>query len=81
MKLSEYIKVLQELESAHGDLPVAMTQAGYYSNGQFADLFDVPEVRVMADHYEEVVDGDWSKRKRTKYEQTYLVLGHSHQSH
>lgn len=81
MTLSEYIKVLQEVEEQHGNLQVVMTQSGYYSEGSFADLFDYPEVQTIKSYYEEVIDGDWSKRKRIPTNNEYVVLGHSHQSY
>lgn len=81
MILSEYIKRLQALEENHGHLEVVMTQSGYYAEGQFADLFDFPEIKTTEDYYEETIDGDWSKRKRIDFSKEYLVLGHSHQSY
>jgi hypothetical protein len=65
MTLSDYIKRLQALEETHGHLPVVMTQSGYYSDGQFADLFEFPEI----------------KRAEVSCDSEYIVLGHSHQSH
>lgn len=81
MTLSEYIKVLQTLEPKHGNKEVCMTQSGYYSEGNFADLFDYPSVEKVKSYYEEIIDGDWSKRKRIPTEETFVVLGHSHQSY
>lgn len=81
MTLSEYIKVLQSLEVEHGDLQVAMTHGGYYADGNFADLFDHPEVRNIKSYYEEIIDGDWSKRKRIETNNEYLILGHSQQNY
>lgn len=81
MTLSDYIKVLQTLEPLHGNKPVTMTQSGYYSEGNFADLFDYPSVENVKSYYEEIIDGDWSKRKRIPTEETFVVLGHSHQSY
>lgn len=81
MTLSEYIKRLQALEENNGHLPVVMTQSGYYADGQFADLYDFPEIKPLGDYYEEVIDGDWSKRKRINYTKEYVILGHSHQSY
>lgn len=81
MTLSDYIKVLQSLEPLHGDKPVAMTQSGYYSEGNFADLFDEPSVEKVKSYYEEIIAGDWTKRKRIPTEETFVVLGHSHQSY
>lgn len=45
MTLSDYIKVLQALETEHGEKEVCMTQSGYYADGNIADLFDEPEVK------------------------------------
>lgn len=81
MTLSEYIKRLQALEENNGHLPVVITQSGYYSDGQFADLFDFPEIQTLKNYYEETIDGDWSKRKRIEFSKEYVVLGHSHQSY
>lgn len=81
MTLSEYIKVLQELEADHGNLQVVMTQSGYYADGGFADLFDSPEVKKIHSYYEEIIDGDWSKRKKIPTCNDYVVLGHSNQSY
>jgi hypothetical protein len=81
MTLSEYIKVLQALEPDHGDTHVCMTQGGYYADGKFADLYDMPEIETIEFYYEEIIDGDWWKRKRIPYKQEYLVLGHSSQNY
>ena len=68
MTLSEYIKRLQALEENNGHLEVVMTQSGYYAEGQFADLFDFPEIKTVA----------ISKAPNAKL---FCVLGHSHQSY
>lgn len=69
MKLSEYIKLLQELEPTHGDLEVAFTQEGYYAEGKFADLYEEPEAKsfLIKNLVKETVKKD------------FLVLGHSSQ--
>lgn len=81
MTLSDYIKVLQTLEPLNGCREVVITQSGCYSENPFADLFDYPSVEKVKSYYEEIIDGDWSKRKRIPTEETFVVLGHSHQSY
>ena len=51
MKLSKYIEMLQTyLEiNPETDIEVIMSQSGYYSEGEFADLFDIPEVYTSND--------------------------------
>lgn len=68
MTLSEYIKRLQALEENHGHLEVVMTQSGYYAEGQFADLFDFPEIKTVT------ISGATNAK-------LFCVLGHSHQSY
>lgn len=46
MTLSEYIKMLQIYEPVHGSTEVVMTQSGYYAEGNFADLYHLPEIFV-----------------------------------
>jgi hypothetical protein len=44
--LKQYVKTLQlylELNPDKAELPVIMTQSGYYSEGYIADLYDAPE--------------------------------------
>lgn len=43
MLLSEYIAMLQKFAAGKDDLPVQMTQKGYYAEGDLADLYDEPE--------------------------------------
>jgi hypothetical protein len=44
--LKQYVKTLQlylELNPDKAELPVIMTQSGYYLEGHIADLYDSPE--------------------------------------
>lgn len=72
MLASEYARKLLEQVAIHGDHEVVVTQAGYYADGNFGDLY-VPahpeEVRVY-------VGGG-------QYEQQgpFYILGHSYQSY
>ena len=72
MTLSDYIKRLQALEAIHGDLPVVITQSGYYSDSLFAEVFDIPEVKNFKSPAWQTHD---------TYDVTAVVLGHSHQSY
>ncbi len=46
MTLNEYILRLQSFANlTDGNLPVAITQSGYYADGRFAELFDIPEIK------------------------------------
>jgi len=77
MLLSEYIKMLQDFAAGKPDLPVAMTESGYYSGGHLADLYDMPEVKEHTDY---VYDSKTRKSTRVKVG-PYYSLGHSHQSY
>lgn len=73
MKLSEYIEILQrKLAEMPQDPEVAMTQAGYYSDGAFADLYEDPEIEEVKTRIR--WDGPDEKAN-------FLVLGHSYQSY
>lgn len=74
MKLSAYIEMLQRKQAEIGqDIEVAFTQAGYYSDGPLADLYENPEIREIF-----INTGGWSSPDITE---KYLVLGHSIQSY
>jgi len=73
MKLSEYIEVLKNSLEKHGDLPVVMTESGYYSGGDFANLYNEPEIYV---------ENKYDRKTKTEIKQPpVLSLGHSHQSY
>lgn len=72
MLASEYARKLLEQVAIHGDHEVVVTQAGYYADGPFADLYvpDLPEtVRVYVG--------------MGKYEEQgpFYILGNSYQSY
>lgn len=68
MTLTEYIKMPQEYEPIFGNTEVVMTHSGYYAEGGFTDLLDVPEVSVLFD------------KSNRKVKKEYIVLGHSEQN-
>ena len=45
MKLSDYIKMLQNFSEEVEDLEVCIYEEGYYSSGDQAHVYDVPKVR------------------------------------
>ena len=71
MKLSEYIVMLQEFALNNPDLEVCMTEAGYYADSPFADLYDKPEIKEC----------DVSTEYKVRTMQPFIVLGHSYQSY
>lgn len=72
MKLEDYIEMLQRKLLVVGNVEVVMTQAGYYADGAFADLYQDPELEQVTVKYR--WDGPDEK-------ETFLVLGHSYQSY
>lgn len=71
MKLARYIRMLEGKLDDLGDVDVAFTQSGYYSDGPFADIHSDPVMEdVVIDAYR---DTETTKR--------FLVLGNSHQSY
>lgn len=93
MKLQEYINVLQswlEQNPEAADMEVVMTQEGYYSDGDFADLYDEPEIEGISIHktdesgkfmYETVRFYTREVNMPVKEIRKYVVLGHSHQNY
>lgn len=80
MKLEDYINILQGRLELVGNVDVAITESGYYSEGKFADLYEIPEMKsIQINNEYKWVDGDY-KRVDPIY-QDFLVLGHSHQSY
>ena len=88
MKLSEYIKMLQEFSHTCNDLTVVMTQNGYYADGDIADLYSVPEVKevtIKEAHYKWISEP--GKQARTSvlispaHKERVIVLGNSQQSY
>jgi hypothetical protein len=79
--ISEYIATLQEMMAEHGDRKCVFTQSGYYSDGQFADLYTVPGVEniLMPAIYQKIGAKDVCIKKE-EFEDVF-VLGHSEQSY
>jgi hypothetical protein len=72
MLASEYAKKLLEQVAIHGDHPVVVTQAGYYADGAYADLY-VPDLPETVRAY--VGMGKWEEQG------PFYILGHSYQSY
>lgn len=73
MTLYEYIEMLQRKHAKIGhDIDIAFTQAGYYSDGPLADLYEDPQIEEVC------VERNWDKPSVYK---PMLVLGHSFQSY
>ncbi|WKV20469.1 hypothetical protein 16Q_076 [Pseudomonas phage 16Q] len=81
MKLSEYIEMLQhKLAELPQDPDVAFTQAGYYSDGAFAYLYDEPQIEeIQINESYGWVNGRYVQQAPIL--QDFLVLGHSYQSY
>lgn len=80
MKLSAYIETLQQKLADLGDVEVAITQSGYYAEGQFADFYEIPKLQHLC-----IAGGwRWVDGKQVHVPEAYqdfLILGHSHQSY
>lgn len=82
MLLSEYIEVLKAALVTNGDAEVAMTQSGYYSDGMFAELYDVPEFERVELGRTSYWDNVAKAYKATPSNMVDMcILGHSHQSY
>lgn len=78
MLLSEYIKMLTEFLASNEDLPVEMTESGYYSgNATDAELLVPPEKRT----HKVYVPNSVTKKYEYVTIGPYYSLGHSHQSY
>ena len=83
MKLSEYINMLQEYSKTADDLEVCITENGYYSDGPFADLYDLPEVETIVTKAANRVfkEGVGWTTLEPEYVNTFIVLGNSTQNY
>lgn len=82
MKLSEYIEVLKaKLVELGVDPDVCMTESGYYAGGVFADLYEDPQLESIEVRYPWGTLPDGTYGRLPDCNETFLVLGHSHQSY
>ncbi len=86
MKLSSYIEMLQQYVKdfpEHADIPVCMTQGGYYSDGPFADLYLPPEKEVVNYNINVLVDKNrkFGPTRLERHSEEFIVLGSSYQSY
>ena len=83
MKLSEYIKMLQEYSKTVEDIEVCMTQHGYYADGEFADLYDIPEIKtiIVKEANLKFIRGIGWTTISPEIKQQFIVLGDSYQNY
>lgn len=83
MTLKEYIKALQKYQKNNphlSDTEVAFTQNGYYASGEFADIYEEPELEIKS--YFNVERNAYNyDTKTTKVTKQFIVLGNSSQNY
>lgn len=81
MQLEDYINILRGRLDRLGNVDVCMTESGYYSDGPFAELYAIPEMKsIKINDGWKWIDGEHVKTNEPEYKD-FLVLGNSHQSY
>lgn len=86
MLLKDYVKLLESYVSEYGDVEVAITQEGYYSDDPLAELYTRPLLQNIKHraHYHYVTDSEGAlvwKVNKPETNKEYFVIGHSEQNY